>query len=66
MKITRWDLIDELATKEDIIEYLKVVLEDGSDEEIMQAITDASKAINAHGLSLEVSKPPLQVVPLAV
>lgn len=51
MNITRWDIVEELATKEDIIEYLKVVFESGNNEKIIRAISNAAKAINAHGLA---------------
>lgn len=53
MKITKWDLIEELATEDDIINYLSVAFEDLSDKEyIRHALAAAMEAIRVHGLSL--------------
>lgn len=54
MKITRWDIVEELATKEDVMGYLRVVFErNPSEDEICHALSVAIKAINAHGLVLD-------------
>lgn len=38
MKITKWDITQELSTEEDIIGYLEVVLEEGDDTDRRIAI----------------------------
>lgn len=68
MEIEKWDLVKELATEEDIIDYLATAFEDMSDKNyIRHAICTAMKAIDAHHLNMEASPaiasaPPLPFV----
>ena len=44
IKLTRWDVIDNWKTDEDMIGYLQVVLEDGLPELIAAALVDIARA----------------------
>ena len=44
IKLTRWDIVDNWETDEDILGYLQVVLEDGLPELIAAALVDIARA----------------------
>lgn len=44
IELTRWDVIDNWETDEDIVEHLKVVLEDGLPELIALSLVDIARA----------------------
>lgn len=59
----KWDIVEELRTKEAVIGYLTAVFEDHpTQDEVLHAVVIASKAIAAHGLVLEDNTPPAQSI----
>ena len=44
VKLTRWDLVDNWKTDDDIVGYLQVVLEDGLPELIAASLVDIARA----------------------
>ena len=44
VELTRWDLIDHLESDEDIVSYLRGVLEDGLPEMIAATLVDIARA----------------------
>lgn len=59
MKTEEWNIIDDLSTEEDIIDYLAAAFEEPADGEyIRHAIATAVKAINTHSINMEAAAPP--------
>lgn len=61
METTKFDVADDLDSKETIAEYLNTVLEEGSSDDVVQAIGHVAKAIGMTKIAEEtgMSRPSL-------